>query len=112
MASVTEMLAMLGWETLEVIRSKIRLAMFYKILNSLTAIKTTHLIIKTNSTRTKHALTIFQRHTMPSYYHYSFYPYTIPCGMPCLASTLVEAEFLDIFKVELEKQKKTILSNY
>ena len=59
-ASVTEMLGKLGWETLEVRWSKIRLAMFY-ILNNLIAIQTTQLIIKTNSTRRKkHALIILQ----------------------------------------------------
>ena len=41
MANVTEMLAKFGWETLEAIRSKIKLAMFYKILNHLIAIQTT-----------------------------------------------------------------------
>ena len=35
MATVTEMLAKLGWETLKVIKSTKRLAIFYKMLNSL-----------------------------------------------------------------------------
>ena len=51
MASVTEMMAKLGWETLEVRRFKIRLAMFYKILKNLIAIQTNQLISKTNATR-------------------------------------------------------------
>ena len=42
MGSVTEMMAKLTWETLEIGRSKIRLAMFYIILNNLIAIQTTH----------------------------------------------------------------------
>ena len=60
MASVTEIMAKLGWETLEVRRSKIRLAMFYKIVNNLIAIQTTQLIIKTNATGKQHVLTILQ----------------------------------------------------
>ena len=78
MASVTEMQTKLGWETLEVRRSKIRIAMFYKILNNLVAIKTTQLLITTNATRKNHALTILQLQARPSYYHYSIYPWTIP----------------------------------
>ena len=55
MARVTEMMAKLGWDALEVSRSNIRLAMFYNILNNLIAIQTTQLIIKANATRKKHA---------------------------------------------------------
>ena len=52
MASVIEMLVKLGWETQEVRRSTIRLAMFYNILHNLIAIQTTQLNIKTNATTT------------------------------------------------------------
>ena len=45
MASVTEMLATLGWKSLEV-RSKIRLAMFYKIRWNLISIQSSQLMIK------------------------------------------------------------------
>ena len=43
----------LGWKILEIRRSKIRLAMFYKILNNLIAIQRTQIIIKTNASRKK-----------------------------------------------------------
>ena len=78
MASVTERLVKLGWKTLEVRRPKIRLAMLYKILNHLIVIQTTQLIIKTNATRKENASAIFQLQVRPSYYHYSFYRWTIP----------------------------------
>ena len=60
MANVTEIMPKLGWETLAVRKSKVRVAMFYKILNNLIAIQTTQLIIRTNATRKKHALAILQ----------------------------------------------------
>ena len=69
MVSVTDMMAKLGWETLEVRRSKIRLSMFYK---------TAKLIIKTSALRKPPALNILQLHERAVYYHYSFYPWTIP----------------------------------
>ena len=49
-------------------------------------------------------LTILQLQASPSYYNYSFYPMTILLwnAMP---STLMEAESLGVFRVELAKQK-------
>ena len=78
------MLAKFDWETLEVRRSKIRLAMFYKILNNCIAIQSTS--------------------ARPFYYRYSFYCWTIPLWNAML-STLVEEESLDDFKVELANQQ-------
>ena len=70
-ASVTEMLAKLGWKSLEVRRPKIKLVMFYKILNSLIVMETTELIIKTNATQKENALTILQLPARACYYHYN-----------------------------------------
>ena len=53
MASVTEMLATLSWVTQEVRKSKIRLAMSYKILNNLIAIQTTQLMNRTTQCNNK-----------------------------------------------------------
>ena len=79
--------------------------MFYKILDNLTAIQTTQLIIKTNATRKKkHDQTILQLQARPSYYHYSFYRCTIPLSN-AMSSTIVEAEVVDAYRVELAKQK-------
>ena len=78
MTSVIEILAKFGWETLEIRSSRIRLAMFYKIINNLITIQTSQLMIKTNATRKKNALTILQLQARSSYYHYSFYPWAIP----------------------------------
>ena len=85
--------------------------MLYKILNNIIAIQKTQLIIKTNTTRKKHALTILQLQARPSYYHYSLYPWTIPLwnAMP---STRVEADALDVIKMELAKRKIPVLINY
>ena len=65
-------------------------------------------MIKTNATRKKTCVTVFQLQAKPSYYHYSFYLLTIPLwnAMP---TTLVEAES---FKVELATQKIPVLINY
>ena len=81
--------------------------MFY---NNLIAIQTTQLI-KTNATSEIHALTILQLQARPSNYHYSFYLWAIPLWNS-VPSTLVEAECLDVFKVELAKQKIPVLRNY
>ena len=59
----------------------------------------------------KYALTNLQLHARLSNYHYSFYPWTIPLEN-AIPSTLVEAESLDAFKVELVKQQIPVLSNY
>lgn len=102
MASVSAILARLGWETLEARRAKSRITMLYKIRNHLVAITTDQLIPSTSSTRRKHPFTYQQLHARPSYYHYSFYPWTIPLwnAMP---SSLVEAETLEAFRLELAK---------
>ena len=82
MVRVTEMLPKLGWETLEVRRSKLKLAMFYTFLSNPIAIQTTQLIIMTNATRQQHTLTVLQLKAKASYKHYSFYHWTIHGRMP------------------------------
>ena len=108
MTCVTEMLAKLVWETPEVRRSKIRLVMFYQILNNLIAIQTMQLIIKTNVTRKQLDITILQLQTRPSYYHYSLYPWTITLWN-IMPNTLFEAECIDVFNMELAMQKIPVL---
>ena len=61
MANVIKMMTTLGWEILEVRRSRMRLAICYNILHNITAIPTSSSTDKDNVTRRrKNTLTILQ----------------------------------------------------
>ena len=99
-ASVSAMLQKLAWETLEARRAKMRVLMLYKIVNHLVAITSTQLIPRSTITRQNHPFTFLQLHAKQSYYHYSFYPWTIPLwnALPC---SIMETSSLDAFKAQL-----------
>ena len=85
--------------------------MFSKIQNNLITIQTSQLIIKTNAIRKIHARTILWLQARPFLYHYSYYHWIIPL-LNAMPSTIVEAKSLDVFKVELGRQKIPVISNY
>ncbi len=99
-ASVTAMLKKLAWETLEARRAKMRIIMLYKIVHQLVAITSTQLTPRPTVTRQNHPFTFHQLHAKQSYYHYSFYPWTIPIwnALPC---SIMETSGLDGFKAQL-----------
>ena len=79
-ASVTEMLAQLGWRSLEQRRNDSRLCLFYKIIHGLVAIDLPPYVEHpTRISRNSHPLVFRQLHTGRDYkyYKYSFYPLTI-----------------------------------
>ena len=95
--SVTTMLQKLAWETLEAQRAKMRVLMLYKIVHQLVAISTTQLTPRSTVTRQNHPYTFAQLYAKQSYYHHSFYPWTIPLWntLPC---SIMETSSLDAFK--------------
>ena len=99
-ASVTEMLQRLEWETLEVRRAKIRVLMLYKVVHHMVAISNSQLTPRTTVARQSHPYTFLQLHAKQSYYHYSFFPWTIPLWnlLPC---SIMETSSLDSFKAQL-----------
>ena len=77
-ASVTEMLAQLGWRSLEQKRNDSRLCLFYKIIHGLVAIDLPPYVEHpTRISRNSHPLVFRQLHTGRDYYKYSFYPLAI-----------------------------------
>ena len=77
-ASVTEMLAQLGWRSLEQRRNDSRLCLFYKIIHGLVAIDLPPYVEHpTRISRNSHPLVFRQLHTGRDYYKYSFYPLAI-----------------------------------
>ena len=99
-ASVTAMLQKLAWETLEARRAKMRILMLYKIVHQLVAISTAQLTPRSTIARQNHPYTFLQLHAKQSYYHYSFYPWTIPLWN-ALPRSIMETSSLNAFKAQL-----------
>ena len=78
-ASVTQMLAELGWPTLEQRRNHSRLVMLFKILHGLAYVQHNFLLHASYARHSRHinqhTFTPFQPRT--NYYKYSFFPHTV-----------------------------------
>ena len=97
--SVTTMLQMLKWETLEQRRLKARVVMGYRVVNDLVMIPKDQLIPNTSSTRGHHMK--FQTlYAKRNYYKYTFFPSFIPLWN-ALPESAVSAATIDVFKDEL-----------
>ena len=97
--SVTTMLQMLKWETLEQRRLKARVVMGYHVVNDLVMIPKDQLIPNTSSTRGHHMK--FQTlYAKRNYYKYTFFPSFIPLWN-ALPESAVSAATIDVFKDEL-----------
>ena len=76
--SVSAMLSILGWRSLEYRRYDSRLAMFYKIKYGLVAVAMpSNFERPTRITRHMHSLSFRQVHVSADYYRYSFFPMTV-----------------------------------
>jgi hypothetical protein len=97
-SSANEMLQQLKWETLESIRTKIQLTMFYKIVNSLVDIPADHYLTQSKTRiRITHSKKMLQYHTRTDTLKFSFFPRTIPTWN-MLPATVAEAPDLVSFK--------------
>ena len=77
-SSVTQMINILGWRSLEQRRADARLMMFYKIVHDLVEIPLPSYIHRqTRMTRTTHPYHFIQIQTTANYYKYSFLPLAI-----------------------------------
>ena len=78
-SSVTDMLDYLGWETHASRRTKLQLAVFYKIIHDLTAIPHfRYLISASKKTRAAHSFKFQQYPTSTDCFKFSLFPRTIP----------------------------------
>ncbi|KAI8497214.1 hypothetical protein Bbelb_251630 [Branchiostoma belcheri] len=78
-SSVTDMLAKLGWQTLESRRRNARLATLYKITNNVISVPHASRVVPAArcSRRTNHALKLQTIASKNNYYRLSFFPRTI-----------------------------------
>ena len=76
--SVTDMISVLGWETLEQRRRDMRLVLMYKIANGLVAVPASpHLRPITRSSRLCHSAGYLVPSSTSDYHKFSFFPRTI-----------------------------------
>ena len=102
-SSVTEMLHLLKWRSLENRRSDARLLLFFKIINGLVAVPMPPYIFKPNRlTRHMHPLSYRQIQTPCNYYKFSFYPTSIILWNS-LPADISQATSLDQFRQGVTK---------
>ena len=100
LASVTEMLHHLKWDTLEARRNNLRVILLYKIINKLVDISPEKQLVLTNSITRGHSQRYLQPSTKTDAYKYSFFPASIRIWNS-LPLPIVSAETLDLFKTGL-----------
>ena len=97
-SSVTSMLDHLEWETLESIRTKNQLVMFFKIIHGLIDIPAERYLTPASTrTRSHHSLKYRQIPTYCDYHKYSFFPNTV-CLWNSLPANAAESPGLVPFK--------------
>ena len=97
------MLNNIGWRSLEYRRYGSRLAMLYKIQQSLVAVSMPSYFERpTRITRHMHSLSFRQAHVSADYYRFSFFPMTVVLWNK-LPADLVDLGDLDSFKREVSK---------
>ncbi|MCG8035226.1 MAG: reverse transcriptase family protein, partial [Candidatus Thiodiazotropha taylori] len=97
-SSVTDMLAELNWETLEIRRQKMQLVMLYKIIHHLVDINSSPYLIPAKSLpRSSHNTRFLQHHASTDTYKFSFSPRSIPTWN-ALPASVAETHSLASFK--------------
>ena len=97
LSSVTNMLEILNWPSLESRRRISRLQTLYKGINNLSGLSIPHYFLPTQrSTRHHHFYHFIQPSTRTNYYQNSFFPKTIK-DWNNLPVTIIESENIDIF---------------
>jgi len=92
------MLDQLDWETLEDMRTKAQLTMFYRITSDLVDIPADQYLAPANTTtRSSHSRKYQQPTTSTSYYRNSFFPKTVATWNH-LPASIAEASTLESFK--------------
>ena len=76
--SITDMLTLLGWPTLQERRQHARLMLLFKLTNNLLFIPSSYLPSPSPSTRAQHKLKHMHIQSSSNIYCYSFFPRTIP----------------------------------
>ena len=107
-ASVRQMLAELGWQTLEQRRTHSRLLMLFKISHGLACVPHAFLSHPPNTRHSRHTNTLsyalFQPRT--NYFKYSFFPYTVS-QWNALPLNVLEAPSVESFKARLQQAAAT-----
>ena len=97
LSSVTEMLEILDWPSLESRRRIGRLQTFYKGINNLSGLSIPPYFLSTQrSTRHHHTHHFIQPSTQTSYYQHSYFPRTIK-DWNSLPVSVIESETVDTF---------------
>ena len=96
-ASVSEMIATLGWPTLEQRRKTLRTIMMYKIVNNLVEVPTDGILIPSELRLRGHAKKFLQPQCSVNAYLYSFFPQAIKLWNH-LPQELTELESLKLFR--------------
>jgi len=101
-SSVTDMLNLLQWESLEDRRTKLQLVILYKIIHDLVDIPSDAYLSEApaRTRRNMHSLTYNHYSTSSDVFKFSFFPRTIPVWNR-LPATVAEAPSLVSFKREL-----------
>ena len=104
MASVTEMISTLNWETLENRRQKARLCMMYKAINGLVKISMDHCQPCTlTATRSFHGQNVLPPYCRTDVYKHLFFPATIN-QWNHLPRNVIESRSLQTFKQQIINQ--------
>ena len=96
-ASVSEMIATLGWPTLEQRRKTLRTIMMYKTVNNLVEVPTDGILIPSELRLRGHAKKFLQPQCRVSAFLYSFFPQGIQVWNH-LPQELTESENLKLFR--------------
>ena len=102
LSSVTSMLDVLGWRTLEQRRSDARLAMLFKIVHGQVAIPSDQLVRPSRLTRHSHSYSFRQIQSTKNSLKYSFFPLTI-VQWNRLPDSVVSLTSVDQFKLAVNK---------
>ena len=108
-SSVSEMMDELGWVELKHRRRDARLKLFFKIVNGLSAVQTSDILVpNTSKTRKSNPLNFKHIRTNTEIYKHSFFPRTIP-QWNTAPSDAVSASSADLF---LSRMKTNTMEIY
>ena len=99
-SSVSEMLDMLQWETLEQRRAKLRLLFLYKISKNIVDLNAENYLLPSTSRYSTHYLNYRRPNTTTNYHKYSFFPRTIG-QWNNLSPEIKQSSSLELFKTKL-----------
>ena len=100
--SVTDMLTLLNWESLEQKRNQAKCIMFYKILNNMVSVDFNHYLQQSVSHTQGHSIRFIQMQARVDVFLHSFLPSTIHLWNS-LPANIVTSSTIDDFKNKLTR---------